>query len=257
MDSRYQGTAARGGSWCLARSLRSPVACARTWRDRGMPWTPVTDHVHLLADLSGWLAGRGLAAADLTGEAAGEFLGARRAAGHRCGVTAQALTPVLGYLRSVQAVPAQEQPVPATPLEELLAVYRQYLEGERGLSASTIRHYLRYARVFLSGFPGSLTPDLAGAVGRAGHRPCAGAGQARAGGRAGTWSGCPRCGPCFATCTRPGISRSGWIRQSRRGGPGDRGCRARGACRSSAGGPRGLRPRTAPPAAGITRSCCR
>src|SRR5262249_57642407 len=49
-----------------------------------------------------------------------------------------------------------------TPLEALLAAYRQYLEGERGLSASTIRHYLRYARVFLSGFPGPLTETLQG-----------------------------------------------------------------------------------------------
>ena len=63
--------------------------------------------------------------------------------GRRSGVTAQALAPVLGYLRSVQVVPAQGRPVPATPLEALLAVYWQYLEGERGLSASTIRHYLR------------------------------------------------------------------------------------------------------------------
>ena len=99
---------------------------------QGYALDTVTDHVHLLADLSGGLAGRGLAAADLTGEAAGEFLGGRRAAGHRSGVTVQALAPVLGYLRSVQAVPAPERPVPATPLEELLAVYRQYLEGERG-----------------------------------------------------------------------------------------------------------------------------
>src|SRR4029077_18606610 len=127
---------------------------------QGYALDTVTGHVHLLADLSGWLAGRGLAAADLTGAAAGEFLGARRAAGHRCGVTAQALAPVLRYLRGVHAVPALAQPVPATPLEELLAVYQQYLEGERGLSASTIRHYLRYARVFLSGFGGPLTQTL-------------------------------------------------------------------------------------------------
>src|SRR5215470_14063132 len=129
---------------------------------RGYALDTVTDHVHLLADLSGWLAGRGLAAADLTGEAAGEFLRARRAAGHRSGVTAQALAPVLGYLRSVRAAPPPGRPVPATPLEALLAACRQYLEGERGLSASTIRHYLRYARVFLSGFPGPLTETLQG-----------------------------------------------------------------------------------------------
>lgn len=127
---------------------------------RGYALDTVTDHVHLLADLSGWLAGRGLDAADLTGEVAGEFLGARRAAGHCSGLSVRALAPVLGYLRSVQAVPAHERPVPATPLEELLAAYRQYLEGGRGLSASTIRHYLRYARVFLSGFPGPLTQTL-------------------------------------------------------------------------------------------------
>jgi site-specific recombinase XerD len=118
--------------------------------------------VHLLADLSGWLASRDLAAADLTGDAVGEFLSARRAAGYRSGVTAQALAPLLGYLRSVHAVPAQGRPVPATPLEALLEVYGQYLEDERGLSASTIRHYLRYARVFLSGFPGPLAQTLHG-----------------------------------------------------------------------------------------------
>jgi integrase/recombinase XerD len=48
---------------------------------RGYALDTVTDHVHLLADLSGWLADGGLTAADLAGEAAGEFLRARRAAG--------------------------------------------------------------------------------------------------------------------------------------------------------------------------------
>jgi hypothetical protein len=152
---------------------------------QGYALDTVTGHVHLLADLSGWLAGRGLAAADLTGEAAGEFLGARRAAGHRCGVTAQALAPVLRYLRGVQAVPAQEQPVPASPLEELLAVYRQYLEGERGSVGQHDQALPAVCASVLVRVPRVAHPDLAGAVGRAGHRPCAGAGQAPAGGRAG------------------------------------------------------------------------
>jgi hypothetical protein len=38
----------------------------------------VCDHMHLLADLSGWLAGQGLVAAGLTSEAADGFLRARR-----------------------------------------------------------------------------------------------------------------------------------------------------------------------------------
>src|SRR5215471_14541764 len=112
MDSRHHARRPRrivvpGPLVSFADGVRRDLA------GQGYALDTVTDHVHLLADLSGWLAGRGLAAADLTGE----FLGARRAAGRRSGVTAQALGPVLGYLRSVQAIPAQEQPVPATPLE--------------------------------------------------------------------------------------------------------------------------------------------
>jgi integrase/recombinase XerD len=129
---------------------------------QGYALDTVTDHVHLLADLSGWLASGGLTAVDLTGEAAEEFLGARRAAGQRTGVSARSLAPVLGYLRSVQAVPPQGQPVPGTPLEALLGAYRQYLEGERGVSAGTVSHYLRYARVFLAGLPEPLSQALAG-----------------------------------------------------------------------------------------------
>ena len=130
---------------------------------RGYALDTVTDHVHLLADLSGWLAGGGLAAADLTAEAAAEFLRARLAAGHCTGVTARALAPALGYLRSVQAATLPGQPVPGTPLEELLGAYRQYLLGERGVSAGTVTHYLRYARAFLAGIAfGDSMPPLRG-----------------------------------------------------------------------------------------------
>jgi site-specific recombinase XerC len=34
-----------------------------------------------------------------------------------------------------------------------MAEYRHYLEGERGLSTGTVRHYLRCARVFLTWLP--------------------------------------------------------------------------------------------------------
>lgn len=127
---------------------------------QGYALDTVTDHVPLLADLSGWLTDRGLAAAELTGEAAGQFLGARRAAGYRARVSVRAMAPGLGYLRRVQAVPPQGRPVPGTPLEVLLASYQQYLEGERGLSAGTVTHYLRCARVFLAGLSGPLTETL-------------------------------------------------------------------------------------------------
>jgi len=47
-------------------------------------------------------------------------------------------------------------PRPQTPQEELLAAYRAYPAGERGVSEGAIRHYLRYARWFLDPCPESL-----------------------------------------------------------------------------------------------------
>jgi len=140
----------------FADGLRSELA------RQGYAADTVVDHVHLLADLSGWLSGRGLTTAELTSEVAREFLRARRAAGHRVGVSDRALAPMLGYLRGLGLVPPPTTPAPATPLEVLLAEYRRYLEDERGLAAGTVVHYLRCARVFLTWLPGSLERALPG-----------------------------------------------------------------------------------------------
>lgn len=43
----------------------------------------------------------------------------------------------------------------------LLANYRNYLLGERGVSSGTVTHYLRCARVFLGSLPGQLEVALA------------------------------------------------------------------------------------------------
>jgi len=132
----------------------------RSLADQGYAPDTVGEHVHLLADLSDWLSGRGLAAGDLTTAAAEAFLSERRAAGHRVGVTSRGLAPILGYLRRVQVAPPHAVAVAATPLEILLAEYRNHLVGERGLSAGTVTHYLRCARAFLTSLPGSLTEAL-------------------------------------------------------------------------------------------------
>jgi hypothetical protein len=72
---------------------------------QGYALDTITDHVRLLADLSDWLSGRGLAGADLTTPVAEAFLRERRAAGRRVGVTPRGLAPVLGYLRRVRVAP--------------------------------------------------------------------------------------------------------------------------------------------------------
>src|SRR6266568_3199078 len=97
----------------------------------------ITDHVHLLAGLSGWLGDRKLTAADLTEGAVEEFAADRRRRGCRAGVSPRAMIPVVEYLRGVGAAPPASEPEPRTPQEVMLAAYRAYLAGERGVSAGT------------------------------------------------------------------------------------------------------------------------
>lgn len=138
----------------FADGLRSELA------GQGYAVDTIVDHVHLLADLSGWLSGRGLTTAELTSEVVREFLHARRTAGHRTGISDRAAAPILGYLRGLGIVPPAAAPAPRTPLEVLLVQYRRYLEDQRGLAAGTVVHYLRYARVFLTWLPGSVEQSL-------------------------------------------------------------------------------------------------
>ncbi|MEV6969853.1 site-specific integrase [Hamadaea sp. NPDC051192] len=120
---------------------------------QGFATDTIAEHVHRLADLSGWLSARGLVAAALTGEVVQEFQRLRRAAGVRVGVSERALAPLLGYLRRSGAVPPPSAMVATTPTEVLLAEYQRYLEDERGLAAGTVKHYLRCARLFLTWLP--------------------------------------------------------------------------------------------------------
>ena len=73
-----------GGSWSAGLSRRSPMDFEGA---RGARVCKRNDHehVHLLADLSGWLGGQGLDAGVLTGEKAAGFLQDGR--GHRTGVS--------------------------------------------------------------------------------------------------------------------------------------------------------------------------
>jgi len=159
MGSRITGR--RRGPIIVAGPL-APFAdgLRRDLAGQGYALDTVGDHVHLFADLSDWLAGSGWAAAELTTEVAEEFLRERRAAGRRVGVTTRAIAPILGYLRRLQVAPPHAAAVLATLRDLLLAEYRHHLEGERGLSAGTVTHYLRCARVFLTWLPEPLVESL-------------------------------------------------------------------------------------------------
>jgi site-specific recombinase XerD len=111
---------------------------------------PAAEQQRLLADVSRWLAERGLEAGDLTAPAAEQFSAERRAAGCTRLVSARALRPLLTYLRAQGIAPAPLAPAPSTASEALVERYASYLRVRRGLSTSTVRNYVWVARVFLS-----------------------------------------------------------------------------------------------------------
>ena len=63
-------------------------------------------------------------------------------------------------LREVGAARGME-PVPAGPVESLLAAYRRWLATERGRVAGSVRWYVRHARAFVSELDEAITMSLA------------------------------------------------------------------------------------------------
>jgi integrase len=109
--------------------------------------------MHLMARLSGWLAGEGLGASDLTPAVVARFIAELRTLGYRNPRSVRGFGTLLGYLRWVGAVPVPappSEPPPATAEEELLARYRRYLIGQRGICEGAARTYVRKVGRFLA-----------------------------------------------------------------------------------------------------------
>jgi integrase len=87
--------------------------------------------------------------ADLSGRVIERYLAERRAAGYRDYRSVKAFRPLLGYLVPLGVVPVPPR-VPLGPVEELLASYRGWLLGERGLTAGTVRGYVDCVRPFVA-----------------------------------------------------------------------------------------------------------
>jgi hypothetical protein len=71
------------------------------------------------------------------------------------------VSPLLGYLRGLGAVPAAQAQVPSAPVDKLLAEFAGYLVHERGLSARSVTSYQHHARPFLAGLAPPLDTALA------------------------------------------------------------------------------------------------
>jgi integrase/recombinase XerD len=153
----------------------------------GYSWAAQGSRLRLMAELSSWMAARGMGPGDLTRPLLEQFLGEARALcpGARwCSPSSE--RQLLGYLRGLGVLPEPEVPVLSDPLDRLLDEFAEYLVRERGLAAgsSTVRDYRRVARLFLSGRidpDGDLDRLTAGAVSGFVLAQCRRLGSARSG----------------------------------------------------------------------------
>jgi integrase/recombinase XerD len=115
---------------------------------QGYTRTSAEQHVCFLAHLDRWMSAEGVGLGQLTGPVIERYLEARRAAGYVEYRSLKALRPLLGYLCPLGVLPVEGQPQRG-PVEELLGHYREYLVGERGLTAGTARGYMDFVRPFV------------------------------------------------------------------------------------------------------------
>jgi integrase/recombinase XerD len=102
-----------------------------------------------MARASRWLGDRGLVASGLTPPVAADLEAGLPGTG-----------PVLRFLRGIGEVPLEDSGTDAAPAEVLVAEFRRWLAGERGLSAATVACYGKQARTFLACLPGPLDAAL-------------------------------------------------------------------------------------------------
>ena len=99
-------------------------------RSRAYSPSGAAGRVYQFDQLSRWLQREGLGAGELTGEQAGRFAAARRAAGLVTWVAPRSAVLPVGYLRGLGVAPPPVPVLARGPFEELLADYRRYLSVE-------------------------------------------------------------------------------------------------------------------------------
>ncbi len=125
---------------------------------RGYRPRSVSGQLELMAHLSRWLAEQGLEPGRLTQAEAERFLAVRRK--REVSLRSwRALGPLVIYLRRLGVAPEIVASAD-TPVERLLLDYRDYLVRERGLTAGSVAHWERVARLFLAERPEPLEDAL-------------------------------------------------------------------------------------------------
>jgi site-specific recombinase XerD len=114
----------------------------------GYTTTSATMQMQLAAALSRWLIAAGISLDLLTEPVMQQFLSERRAR-HTSHYSLRALTPIVGHLRRVGAVPPPaSRPAPVGAAETLLARFAAYLGGQRALTPPVVQAYVHWVRPF-------------------------------------------------------------------------------------------------------------
>jgi site-specific recombinase XerD len=128
---------------------------------RGYTRPSAAQHVCFLAHLDRWMSAEGVGLDGLSGPVLEDYLAQRRAAGYAEYRSMRALRPLLEFLAPLGVLPIPPV-VPPSPGEELLGRYRDWLVGERGLTAGTARGYVDFVRPFVATRVRGDVLDLAG-----------------------------------------------------------------------------------------------
>ena len=108
------------------------------------------DQLRLVADLSRWMAARGVSAAALGPVERAKFVAWRQAEGRPCLRSSKALEPFVAHLRAVGILGAD--PVVAQAADEqLLDEFATFLLRERALTTGTTAGYVHCVRRFVAG----------------------------------------------------------------------------------------------------------
>lgn len=124
--------------------------------------------LRLMSHLSRWMAERGVDPGGFDHVELQAFLAERHRLGYRQWRSTAGMRPLLDYLTSVGAVPAEAAPPDTNPAGRMVESYCGYLLTERSLAASTVRSYAAVARRFVGsccgqgGDLGRVTPAAIG-----------------------------------------------------------------------------------------------
>jgi integrase/recombinase XerD len=139
------------GVWVGGPLAGHTVGFAEFLAGQGYAVGSVRLQVHLVAQLSRWLAAEGLDVTGLTELEAERFIAARRARVRRLFRSRRALDPLMGHLMTLGVLVPSVAAL-ASPADAIVESYRRYLLLERGLTTGTARVYVTAVRPFLAGF---------------------------------------------------------------------------------------------------------